>query len=77
MPKISKSKAIQIIKQSSGRFITIHNIKANGQLRKYSSSIYNDEIHGNLNVLTRDGYRNIVPSGIFYLKADKKEYAVA
>jgi hypothetical protein len=77
MTKISKSKAIQIIKQSSGRFITIHNIKANGQLRKYSSSIYNDEIHGNLNVLTRDGYRNINPDTIFKLSANKSIYSVA
>ena len=34
-------------------------------------------MYGNLNVLTRDDYRNIIPSTIYYLKANKQEYAVA
>ncbi len=77
MNKISKAKAIDIIKNSSGRFITVKNIKKNGEDREYKSSKYNLDMYGNLNVLTRDGYRNIIPSTIYYLKADKQEYSVA
>ena len=35
------------------------------------------DMYNNLNVLTKDGYRNIIPSTIYYLKADKQEYQVA
>jgi len=75
--KISKDKALEIISHSKGRFLSISGIKKDGSIRHYKSSKFNDIIYSNINVLTRDGYRNIVPSGIFYLKADKKEYAVA
>ena len=77
MKKISKSKAIQMIENSSGRFLTIKNIKKNGESRTYSSSKYNMDMYGNINVLTKDGFRNIIPSTIYYLKANKQEYSVA
>ena len=77
MIRISKAKAIGIIKTSGSRFITVKNIKKNGEDREYKSSKYNLDMYGNLNVLTRDGYRNIIPSTIYYLKANKQEYAVA
>ena len=76
MIKISKSDAINLIKTSKSRFMTISNIKKNGETRTYKSSKYNLDMYGNLNVLTRDGYRNIIPSTIYYLKANKQEYAV-
>ena len=53
------------------------NIKKNGEARTYKSSKYNMDMYNNLNVLTKDGYRNIIPSTIYYLKADKQEYQVA
>ena len=77
MKKISKEKAINLIENSSGRFLTVKNIKKNGEKRIYKSSKYNMDMYNNLNVLTKDGYRNIIPSTIYYLKADKQEYAVA
>tara|TARA_B110000263_G_scaffold164874_1_gene143605 strand:- start:1123 stop:1356 length:234 start_codon:yes stop_codon:yes gene_type:complete len=77
MIRISKAKAIDIIKTSGSRFITVKNIKKNGEDREYKSSKYNLDMYGNLNVLTRDDYRNIIPSTIYYLKANKQEYAVA
>ena len=76
MIKISKSDAINLIKTSKSRFMTISNIKKNGETRTYKSSKYNLDMYGNLNVLTRDGYRNIIPSTIYYLKANKQEYVV-
>ena len=77
MKKISKEKAINLIKQSGARYLTVKNIKLNGAKRIYKSSKYNMDMYNNLNVLTKDGYRNIIPSTIYYLKADKQEYAVA
>jgi len=77
MLKISKQKAINIIKTSASRYITVKNIKKNGEPRTYKSSKYNMDMYNNLNVLTKDGYRNIIPSTIYYLKADKREYSVA
>ena len=77
MKKISKVKAIDIIKNSASRVITVKNIKINGEARTYKSSKYNMDMYNNLNVLTKDGYRNIIPSTIYYLKADKQEYQVA
>ena len=77
MKKISKVKAIDIIKNSASRFITVKNINKNGEARTYKSSKYNMDMYNNLNVLTKDGYRNIIPSTIYYLKADKQEYQVA
>ena len=77
MKKISRTKAIELIKNSSGRFITVKNIKKDGSARTCSSSKYNLDMYGNLNVQTRQGYRNIIPSTIYYLKANKQEYAVA
>jgi len=77
MNKISKEKAINIIKTSASRYITVKNIKKNGEARTYKSSKYNMDMYNNLNVLTKDGYRNIIPSTIYYLKADKQEYSVA
>jgi hypothetical protein len=77
MTKISKEKAINIIKHSAGRFISITGIKKNGEIREYKSSIYNQEMYNNLNVLTRDGYRNINPNTILTLKANKQSYSVA
>ena len=77
MKKISKAKAINIIKTSGSRFITVKNIKKNGEDREYKSSKYNLDMYGNLNVQTPQGFRNIIPSTIYYLKADKQEYAVA
>ena len=76
MIKISKAKAVKMIEKSSGRFLTIKNIKKNGESRTYKSSKYNMDMYGNLNVLTKDGYRNIIPSTIYYLKANKLEYSV-
>lgn len=77
MIRISKSKAINLIENSSGKFMTIKNIKKNGDRRTYKSSKYNMDMYGNLNVLTRDGYRNIIPSTIYYLKSQGIEYKVA
>ena len=77
MQKISKAKAVNIIKNSASRFITVKNIKKNGEARTYKSSKYNMDMYNNLNVLTKDGYRNIITSTIYYLKADKQEYQVA
>jgi|TARA_B100000676_G_C17778505_1_gene680603 hypothetical protein len=76
MKRISKDTAISMIEKSSGRFLTIKNIKKNGESRTYKSSKYNMDMYGNINVLTKDGFRNIIPSTIYYLKANKQEYAV-
>ena len=76
MKKISKAKAIKLIGHSSGRYMTIKNIKKNGEHRTYKSSKYNMDMYGNINVLTKNGYRNIIPSTIYYLKANKQEYSV-
>ena len=76
MHKITKKTAVDLIRASQGKFMTLKNIKKDGSERTYKSSKYNMDMYGNLNVLTREGYRNINPSTIYYLKADKKEYAV-
>ena len=76
MIKISKVRAVAMIEKSSGRFITVKNIKKNGESRTYKSSKYNTDMYGNINVLTKDGLRNIIPSTIYYLKANKQEYVV-
>jgi len=75
MIKISKTKAVEIIKSTSSKYMTVKNITKDGRDRTYKSSKYNMDMHGNLNVLTKDGYRNIRPETIFYLKF-KQEYAV-
>jgi hypothetical protein len=77
MIKITKSKAINLIENSKGKFMTIKNIKKNGDQRTYKSSKYNMDMYGNLNVMTRDGFRNIIPSTIYYIKANGNEYKVA
>ena len=76
MHKITKKTAVDLIRASQGKFMTLKNIKKDGSERTYKSSKYNMDMYGNLNVLTREGYRNINPATIYYLKADKKEYAV-
>jgi len=75
MIKINKSDAINLIKNSKSKYMTISNIKKNGESRTYKSSKYNMDMYGNINVLTKDGYRNIIPSTIYYLKF-KQEYQV-
>jgi hypothetical protein len=77
MIKITKGSAIKLIESSKGKFMTIKNIKKDGSNRTYKSSKYNMDMYGNLNVWTSDGYRNIIPSTIYYLKANKQEYSVA
>ena len=42
MLKISKQKATELIKKSSGKFITVKNIKLNGDEREYKSSNTNE-----------------------------------
>ena len=70
-------------KYKENKTIDIKNYKDWYKMNKISkakaieSSKYNLDMYGNLNVLTRDGYRNIIPSTIYYLKADKQEYSVA
>ena len=76
MKKISKAEAVAKIENSPGRFMTLKNIKKNGEHRTYKSSKYNMDMYGNINVLTKNGYRNIIPSTIYYLKANKQEYSV-
>tara|TARA_R110001583_G_scaffold163730_1_gene315833 strand:- start:198 stop:431 length:234 start_codon:yes stop_codon:yes gene_type:complete len=77
MTKINNAKALDLIRNSSGRFISITGIKKNGEIREYKSSIYNQDMYNNLNVLTRDGYRNINPNTILTLKANKQTYQVS
>ena len=77
MIRISKSKAVKLIEDSKGKFMTIKNVKKDGTERTYKSSKYNMDMYGNLNVLTREGFRNIIPSTIYYLKANGDEYRVA
>jgi len=76
MKRITKATATELIQSSKGKFMTIKNIKKNGESRTYKSSKYNIDMYGNLNVLTRDGFRNIIPSTIYYLKSQGVEYKV-
>ena len=76
MHKITKKTAVDLIRASQGKFMTLKNIKRDGSERTYKSSKYNMDMYGNINVLTKDGFRNIIPSTIYYLKANKQEYAV-
>ena len=50
MTKINNAKALDLIRNSSGRFISITGIKKNGEIREYKSSIYNQDMYNNLNV---------------------------
>tara|TARA_R110000824_G_scaffold244330_3_gene433073 strand:- start:83 stop:316 length:234 start_codon:yes stop_codon:yes gene_type:complete len=77
MIRISKITAVELIENSKGKFMTIKNVKKDGTERTYKSSKYNMDMYGNLNVLTRDGFRNIIPSTIYYLKSQGIEYKVA
>ncbi|MBI63584.1 MAG: hypothetical protein CL775_06400, partial [Chloroflexi bacterium] len=78
MQKISKTKALKMITtQSKGQFMTIANIKKNGDKRIYKSSKFNEILHSNINLWTADGYRSILPNTIFYLKGfGGQEYKV-
>ena len=76
MKKISKEKATELIKRSSGKFITVKNIKLNGDEREYKSSKFNMNRYGYLNIWEQGQYRNVNPNTVFYLKSQGIEYAV-
>ena len=76
MIKISKQKATELIKKSSGKFITVKNIKLNGDEREYKSSKFNMNRYGYLNIWEQGKYRNVNPNTIYYLKAQGAEYSV-
>ena len=79
MKKISKEEAIKIIETKDGRFMTISAEKNNGEMRVYKSSKFNGIMHGKyINIWEKaNGFRNVNPDGLKYIKANKQEFLVA
>ena len=80
MQRIDKARAIQLIQQSKGKFMTLAGKKNNGEMRIYKSSKFND-IHylKYINIWERasSGFRNVSIANLEYLKTAGQEYKVA
>tara|TARA_B110000196_G_C20961812_1_gene574360 strand:- start:509 stop:745 length:237 start_codon:yes stop_codon:yes gene_type:complete len=77
--KISTKQAKTLILNSKGKFMTIGGLKNNGEQRVYKSSKFNAIMHSKyINIWEKaNGYRNVNPANINYLKAGGVEYKVA
>ena len=75
--KINLTKAIELIQSSKGKYMTIANKKKDGSDRTYKSSQYSGISYGNILVKEKGkGYKNIIPSTIYLLRAQGQTYEV-